>query len=83
MKYLNKDLVAHTLPELELIWLDLRQAEIKREEASKHPKFDKNSDKKYVGSFPPPNPVFIELKLAIEKEIERKKNDNKSGKIAT
>ncbi len=60
--YRNKPLSDHTLPELELIWLDLRNAEIKREEASKHEKFNKME-------FPPPNPNFLILKSKIEEEI--------------
>lgn len=68
MKYQGKDLSDHTLPELEIIWLDLLAAENKREEASKHEKF-KNME------FPPPNPKFLELKLAIEEEIRKKKTN--------
>jgi hypothetical protein len=44
----------------------------KRQEASKHPKFDKNNAKN-VGSFPPPNPVFLEIKNALENEMIKRK----------
>lgn len=78
MKYLNKELSDYTLPELELIWLGLNQAEAQREEASQHPKFnmDRTLGNKVVKKldFPPPNPAFVELKSAIAEEIRKKQN---------
>lgn len=72
-KYHGKDLKTFFTSQLEAILKGLQAAEDKRNEASKHPKFDK-SNNKYVGSFPPPNPVFLELKSAIEEELKVRKN---------
>ena len=73
MQYLNKDLSTYSLPQLQVILSGLQAAEDRRNEASKHPKFDK-SHPKYVGSFPPPNPEFLKLKSAIEEELRKRKN---------
>ena len=77
--YNGKPLVEYFTSQLEAILSGLQAAETKRNEAAKHPKFDKASDKKYVGSFPPPNPEFLKLKLAIEEELKVRKNDNQSS----
>lgn len=74
MKYLNKDLSDYSLWELGDIEKSLKDAKAKREEASKHPKFTTGIDKKKAMPFPPPNPAFLELKLAVEEEIKRKQN---------
>lgn len=77
MIYLEKEISTYTLQELELIYSNLKVAENRREEASKHIKF--NEDREIKGKrvpkmeFPPPNPAFLELKAEIELEIERKK----------
>jgi len=73
MQYQGKPLTSFFTSQLEAILKGLQEAEEKRNEASKHPKFDKSHDK-YVGSFPPPNPEFLKLKSAIEEEIESRKN---------
>ena len=79
MIYLGKEISDYPLQELELIWLSLKAAVDKREEASKHIKF--NEDREIRGkrvpkmNFPPPNPEFLKLKEAIELEIERKKSN--------
>ena len=65
MKYLGKELSDYTLFELTAINNNLEAAEAKREEASKHEKFNKME-------FPPPNPAFLELKFEIIKEIKEK-----------
>lgn len=71
--YGEKPLSAYSLWELGLIEKSLKDAMAKRNEASKHPKFDKNNAKN-VGSLPPPNPEFLKLKTAIEEEIRKKQN---------
>jgi hypothetical protein len=71
-EYNGKPLSSYDLWELGLIEQSLKQAEAKRNEAAKHPKFDKNNSKN-VGAFPAPNPEFLKLKTAIEEEI-RKRN---------
>lgn len=73
MNYQNKPLSEYSLWELGDIEKSLKEAEARREEASKHPKFDKASNKKAM-EFPPPNPAFIELKTAIEEEIRKRQN---------
>lgn len=72
--YCGKALSDYSLWELFGIQSSLNIAERKREEAAKHPKFDK-SHKKYIGEFPPPNPEFLKLKNEIELEI-KKRNTN-------
>lgn len=69
--YCGQPLSSLSLWDLGLIEKSLKEAEAKREEASKHPKFNKNHDK-YVGEFPPPNPEFLKLKNAVELEIRKK-----------
>ena len=73
MKYQGKELKEYFTSQLEAILGGLQSALDKRNEASKHPKFDKNDDK-YVGGFPPPNPEFLKLKTAIEEELKVRKN---------
>lgn len=70
--YLNKSLSDYSLWELGDIEKSLKEAEAKREEASKHPKFTTGVDKKKAMKFPPPNPAFLELKLAVEEEIRKR-----------
>lgn len=74
MNYQNKPLSAYSLWELGDIEKTLKEAEAKREEASKHPKFTTGVDKKKAMEFPPPNPAFLELKLAVEEEIRKRQN---------
>jgi hypothetical protein len=72
MKYLNREISElHDLALMQAV-MDLNEALAKREQASKHPKFDKNNSKN-VGSFPPPNPAFVELKAALEAEMNNRK----------
>ena len=71
--YNDKLLTDYSLWDLGLVLKTLRDAEAKREEASKHPKFDTKNNKKAI-PFPPPNPNFLKLKDAIEAEIRKKQN---------
>jgi hypothetical protein len=72
-EYNGKPLSSYDLWELGLIEQSLKQAVAKRNEAAKHPKFDKNASKN-VGAFPAPNPEFLKLKTAIEEEIRKRNN---------
>lgn len=56
-----------------------QEAEDKRNDASKHPKFDKESPK-YIGEFPPINPEFAEIKKGLIEEIEKR---NLGKKVVT
>lgn len=76
MKYLNKNLSDYSLWELGDIEKTLKDAETKREEASKHLKFTTGVDKKKAMEFPPPNPAFLELRSAVEEEIRKRQNGN-------
>lgn len=67
MIYQGKDLSSFSLWDLGKIETSLKEALAKREEASKHPKFEKMK-------FPPPNPNFLNLKVAVEEEIRKKQN---------
>lgn len=70
MTYYNgTPLSALSLWELGQIEKSLNEAQAKREEASKHPKFDKMQ-------FPPINPEFLKLKADIENEIKERQNNN-------
>ncbi len=73
--YNGKLLSDYSLWDLGLLLKTFRDAEAKREEASKHPKFDIKNKAKYIGPMPPPNPNFLNLKNAVEAEI-RKKQEN-------
>jgi hypothetical protein len=73
MNYQGKPISSFFTSQLETILAGLQVALDERNESSKHSKFDK-SNAKYVGAFPPPNPEFLKLKSAIEKEIESRKN---------
>lgn len=72
--YNGKELSEYSLWELQAIKTSLKEAEDKREEASKHHKFDKVNNKKAM-EFPPPNPNFLILKEAVEEEIRKKQNE--------
>ncbi len=84
-KYLGKELADYSLWDLGEIKTSLDAAEAKRVKASEHPKFnvDREIGKRTIPKmeFPPPNPKFIELKNAIEAEIDsrNKKDDFKTG----
>lgn len=67
MNYNGKPLSEYSLWDLGKIETTLKEAEAKREEAKKHPKFEKME-------FPPPNPEFLKLKSAVEQEIRKKQN---------
>ena len=66
-KYCGKPLSSFSLWDLQGIKTSLEAAEARREEASKHEKFNKME-------FPPPNPNFLILKSKIEEEIASRKN---------
>ncbi len=65
--YAGTPLAEQDLWVLEKYIHDFIEAEQRREEAGKHPKFDKMK-------MPSINPQYLELKNAILKEIERRKN---------
>lgn len=69
--YLNKNICDHSLWFLLFLKDDLDKAQARRDEASKHPKFN---DKKKPLFIPPPNPAYIELKNAVEEEIRKRNN---------
>lgn len=71
MIYAGKELSDYDLWALGIILGSLHAAEKRREQASKHPKFDKFNNQKAM-EFPPPNPAFLNLKSEVEKEIKRK-----------
>lgn len=72
--YQGKPLSAYSLWDLGLAEKTIKDAEARREEASKHPKF--NIDTEVNGKkikkipFPKPNVEFLKLKDAIEAEIK-------------
>lgn len=72
--YNGKPLSSYSLWDLGKVYQSLKEAEAKREEASKHPKFDTKNNKKAI-PFPPPNPNFLKLKDAIELEIRKKQSN--------
>lgn len=47
----------------------------KRKKASFHKKFNKELDPNAM-EFPPINPEFLKLKIAIDQEVEKRKNKN-------
>lgn len=71
MNYLGKDLAALDLWALGNILKSLNDAEKRREEASKHPKFDRASNAKAM-EFPSPNPEFLKLKAEVEEQIKQR-----------
>lgn len=73
-EYLGKPLSQYDLWDLGIIKKILKEAEAKREEASKHHKFDKKNNKKAM-TFPPPNPEFLKLKNAVEVEIRKRQGN--------
>ena len=76
--YNGKPLADYSLWDLGKIYQSLKEAEAKREEASKHPKF--NIDRAVKGevvkkiALPPTNPKFLKLKDAVIAEIRKKQN---------
>lgn len=76
--YCGKPLYAYSLWDLGVIEKSLLDAEARREEASKHIKFNKDTKEgaKTIPrqDFPPPNPEFVKLKSAIEAEIRNRQN---------
>lgn len=73
MEYAGKPLTEYSSWDLIVIERGLKDAELRREEASKHHKFDKVNNKKAT-SLPPPNPNFLKLRIAIEEEIRKREN---------
>jgi hypothetical protein len=67
--YNGTPLSALNLWDLGQIEKSLDDAEAKREEASKHFKFDKVNNKKAL-TFPPINPEFLNLRDAVKAEIK-------------
>lgn len=76
--YNGKPLSSYSSWDLIVIERGLKDAELRREEASKHVKF--NSDREVNGqrikkiNMPAINPNFINLKNAIEEEIRKREN---------
>ncbi len=77
MNYKGKPISEFSNEELLTTCHELAAVELAREEASKHEKFniDRQINNKKVPKmdFPPPNPKFLELKLAIQTEINNRK----------
>lgn len=77
MIYKGKDLKDFSDWELELATHELVEAEKKREQASKHVKFNEdrivNGNKVPKMDFPAPNPEYLKLKKAIMGEFENRK----------
>lgn len=67
MKHAGKELSEFPLDQLTAILKSMQDAEAKRVEASKHEKFKKMP-------FPPANPEFLNLRIAIEEEIRKREN---------
>lgn len=74
MIYKGKEIVTFSDWELELCMTEFIEAEAKREEASKHPKFNKSNNDQAM-EFPPINPEYLILKQEIIKEIEKRKSN--------
>ena len=79
MKYKNKELSEFSLWELEQAKYEFDHAEARRDNASKHPKF--NEDRVINNQKIPKmemaeiaNPAYIELKQAIQEEFEKRKS---------
>lgn len=73
MIYKGKEIATFSDWELEQCIYEFTQAEVKREEASKHPKFNKSNNEKAM-EFPPINPQYLILKQEITKELEKRKS---------
>lgn len=67
MKYNGKELSDFSSDQLSAILKHMQDAEAKREEVRSHEKFKKME-------FPPINPEFLKIKIAIEEEIRNRKN---------
>lgn len=74
MIYKGKNLADFDLWELELANYEFNEADRKREEASRHHKFDKINNKKAI-ELPPINPEYLKLKEAIKQEFEKRKSN--------
>jgi len=80
MKYKNKELSEFSLWELEQVKYEFDHAEARRENASKHPKFNED---RIIDNHKIPkmemaeiaNPAYLELKQAIHDEFEKRKNN--------
>lgn len=73
----GRDISSLSLEQLTATLKAMEATEAKRNEASNHEKFNKNRE---VGNktipkmqFPPPNPAFLKLKIAIQEEIGKRK----------
>lgn len=73
MQYGGKELSEYSLWELGIIERDIKTSLAKREEASRHKKFDKLNNKQAM-EFPPINPEFLKLKDEVEVEIRKRQN---------
>jgi len=69
VKFGDKPLTEMTLWELGELEKAMNVTLAKREEASKHPKFG-------MMNFPPPNPLFLEMKNAVELEIKKRQEQS-------
>lgn len=78
MKYGDKEISEIRLWDLGVILENMKNAQDRRERASRHVKF--NEDREINGKkvkkldFPPINPEFLKLMEAIELEIEKRQN---------
>lgn len=72
VSYNGKDLSQYTLQQLKNILSGFEASLAVRAQAAAHDKFTKGVGNKKAMNFPPPNPNFINLKLAIEKEIRNR-----------
>lgn len=73
ISYGGKPLSLYSLWELGDFLKHIKEAEEKREAASKHKKFDKANNKQAM-EFPPPNSKYYKIKNAIIEEIRKKQN---------
>jgi len=76
MKYFGREIASLTDWELLTAYGNCEREEAKRAEASKHEKFNKKDGK--AMAFPPPNPEFVNTKIALFKEISERKLDIKN-----
>jgi len=74
MKFAGKELSDYDLDSLLKFKTTFDQAMAKREEASKHSKFNVDNGKIPKMEFPILNPEFLKLQTAIEEEIRKKQN---------
>lgn len=74
MKLAGRDISDLSLEQLTASLKAMQAAGAKRQEASRHPKFNDSFRGKKPLRFPPNNHVFEKLIIAITEEIRKKKN---------